>query len=348
MIKQTVMIITLLGVNQPMWCNGVERVIDNAKLRENTKQEQSQKKIETVEEQQSNLNRSITCSVSRGSRSNSPTAALKENPEVVGLARKVAKEEGVREDLFLGLVYQESRFNPCARSPVGAFGLTQLMPDTAKSLGVNQYDIEQNLRGGARYLATQLKRYNGDENLALAAYNAGPGNVNKFNGIPPFKETNTYVYNITQKWKPAFAGIEDTGLPAYSNLQNTTINAMAINRATNDNLADAAGWYKNYQQVQSNTVLDAWDNNALVRNGNQELLNRMIDIGGTLSDLLNARNTVIVQEMSQSNKFFSDFSEIEQPKTREECIKRNMEWDEQRHRCLSVAGMKPKLELEPK
>lgn len=350
MIKPTALLVSICLVNQPMSLIAAERVIDNANLRENKKQEQSQKKTLEVEEQQSNIHRSITCSVARGSRSNSPTTAANENPEVVALARKVAKEEGIREDLFLGLVYQESRFNACARSPVGAFGLTQLMPDTARELGVNQYNVEQNLRGGARYLATQLKRYNGNENLALAAYNAGAGNVNKYHGIPPFKETNTYVYNITQKWKPAFAGIENTTLPAYSNLENTTLNAMAINRATNDNLADAAGWYKNFQQVQSNTVLDAWDYNSRVRNGNAELVNRVIELGGTLGDLLNARNTIGVQETSQSNKFFSGTyeRETEQPKTREECINRNMGWDEQRQRCLSVIQPQPKLDLEPK
>ena len=110
-------------------------------------------------------------------------------------AYRIALEEGVDPDLFIRLVTAESAFNPSARSPAGAFGLAQLMPGTAAELGVDPEDPVQNLRGGARYLRQQIDRF-GDTSLALAAYNAGPGNVSKYGGIPPFEETQNYVNKI--------------------------------------------------------------------------------------------------------------------------------------------------------
>lgn len=111
------------------------------------------------------------------------------------LASQIAVEEGVDPDLFMRLVEAESSFDPNASSPAGAIGLTQLMPNTASDLGVDPTDPVQNLRGGARYLKQQLDSF-GDPTLALAAYNAGPGNVRKYGGIPPFEETQNYVNRI--------------------------------------------------------------------------------------------------------------------------------------------------------
>ena len=113
----------------------------------------------------------------------------------IEMATAIAREEGVDPDLFLRLVQQESSFNPDAVSSAGAIGLGQLMPGTAADLGVDPYDPEQNLRGSARYLRQQLDEF-GDPQLALAAYNAGPGNVRKYGGIPPFRETQNYVAKI--------------------------------------------------------------------------------------------------------------------------------------------------------
>lgn len=113
----------------------------------------------------------------------------------IGMARAAARRHGIPEDLFLRLVQQESGFNPRAVSHKGAIGLAQLMPGTARSLGVDPNDPRQNLEGGARYLRTQYLRFR-NWRLALAAYNAGPEAVARHNGIPPYEETRTYVRRI--------------------------------------------------------------------------------------------------------------------------------------------------------
>jgi soluble lytic murein transglycosylase-like protein len=110
----------------------------------------------------------------------------------LAMARDAARRHGVPEDLFLKLVQQESGFNPKARSHKGALGLAQLMPETARQLRVDPLDPFQNLDGGARYLMQQYRAF-GNWRLALAAYNAGPGAVQKHGGVPPFRETQNYV-----------------------------------------------------------------------------------------------------------------------------------------------------------
>ena len=113
------------------------------------------------------------------------------------LARRTAASYNLPPDIFLRLINTESGFNPNAVSPKGATGLTQLMPDTAKEVGVtNPNDITQNIEGGARYLRKMLDKYDGNMELALAAYNAGPSNVDKFGGVPPFAETQNYLFKM--------------------------------------------------------------------------------------------------------------------------------------------------------
>jgi soluble lytic murein transglycosylase-like protein len=105
-----------------------------------------------------------------------------------------AKKHGIDPALLAGLVKQESGFNPNAGSPAGARGLTQLMPGTAAGLGVtNVLDPLQSLDGGAKYLRQQLDAFGGDVTRALAAYNAGPGSVQRYGGVPPYAETQNYV-----------------------------------------------------------------------------------------------------------------------------------------------------------
>jgi soluble lytic murein transglycosylase-like protein len=108
-----------------------------------------------------------------------------------------ATSNGIDPALLKGLVQQESGFDPNARSGAGAVGLTQLMPATAAGLGVTDAtDPVQSLQAGARYLREQLDRFGGDERLALAAYNAGPGAVSKFGGFRPYAETQNYVNKV--------------------------------------------------------------------------------------------------------------------------------------------------------
>ena len=115
--------------------------------------------------------------------------------EFLTMAKQAARKYGVPEDMFLRLVQQESGWNHGAVSPKGAMGLAQLMPGTAARLGVDASDPQQNLEGGARYLAMMFNRF-GSWKLALAAYNAGPQAVEKYGGIPPYAETKGYVAAI--------------------------------------------------------------------------------------------------------------------------------------------------------
>lgn len=118
------------------------------------------------------------------------------NNEITELIDWAARKVGISPVLLRAVAQAESNGNQNARSPAGAIGVMQLMPETAKSLGVNPYNVEQNILGGAKYLRYQLDRFNWNVPKALAAYNAGPGAVEIYGGVPPYIETKNYVAKV--------------------------------------------------------------------------------------------------------------------------------------------------------
>jgi len=130
------------------------------------------------------------------SQSASPAAGSRPFSEII---QEASKAYGIDEKIISAVIQQESSFNPHAVSSCGAMGLMQLMPSTARSLGVKDpFDAEQNIMAGTKYLKEKLNEFNGDIKLALAAYNAGSGAVKKYGGIPPYKETRAYVDKIVK------------------------------------------------------------------------------------------------------------------------------------------------------
>jgi len=166
-----------------------------------------------------------------GSTAYRPAGFLSRDEEVrrqayFGLMSSIACEYGIPVGLFDAMIIRESRYNPSALSLKSAFGLTQLMPETAAGLGVNRYDLEQNLRGGARYLRQQLDRF-GQYHLALAAYNAGPGRVAK-GGVPAIPETQAYVGNILENWSRLTGYFRSSAAPSRTPRRASALTRTAI------------------------------------------------------------------------------------------------------------------------
>jgi len=137
----------------------------------------------------------------------SPTPAPVPPAEIDALVEQNAATWQVEPALLKAVIANESGFNANATSKVGAQGLMQLMPETAASLGVRDaYDPAQNVAGGARYLRGLLDRFGGDKRLAVAAYNAGPGAVEKYGGVPPYAETRNYVQNVLASFEQYSSG----------------------------------------------------------------------------------------------------------------------------------------------
>ena len=158
---------------------------------------------------------------------------------------EAASTYGVSVDLLKAVAKAESNFNPSAVSHAGAIGVMQLMPATASSLGVaDPFDARQNIMGGAKYLKSNLEKYGGDVSLALAAYNAGPGSVAKYGGIPPYAETQNYVKKVTSymSGSPLYAGTfvnsrKETPGSSYSSSLDSILGASS----TTDSLGSLLG-----------------------------------------------------------------------------------------------------------
>ncbi|AZM39037.1 lytic transglycosylase domain-containing protein [Acinetobacter baumannii] len=161
------------------------------------------------------------------------------------MIRQAAQQHGVSEGLIKAVMHTESGFNINARSPVGAQGLMQLMPATARRFNVsNAYDPQQNIFGGARYLSWLLKRFNGDTRLAIAAYNAGEGNVDKYGDVPPFRETRDYVKRVTSRYQNLYA----SGLGSLSNSNNTNTQVIAQSANYTSSNSEAVSAPKQYSR----------------------------------------------------------------------------------------------------
>ena len=163
------------------------------------------------------------------------------------LFNEAATTYGVDVNLLTAIAKQESNFKADAVSSAGAIGIMQLMPATAESLGVsNPYDARENIMGGAKYIRQMLDRYDGDVTLALAAYNAGSGNVAKYGGVPPFTETQNYVAKVTANYEnkvevPDIVYSSPAGASDSSGVENVDAENVAnsANNTTSENAASA-------------------------------------------------------------------------------------------------------------
>ena len=281
-------------------------VLDASVLSEDKQRSSATGSIAEADSRRFSADKEVTCAHYRPGRAGDAASAASANPQILERARKIARQEAVDEQLFLALIYQESRFNACAISPAGAIGLTQLMPGTAAELGVDPHNIDDNLRGGARYLKQQLANFGGDTKLALAAYNAGPGNVQKYGGMPPFRETQGYVASITERWLPAFGGTSQAGVPvatggekaAYINFRQATLSSMAGTQAIFEGSSEVSQYWIGLGSASPGRLQDSWDHNSRSRNANLEMINQMIVLGATMANLIQAKQIMKASSLS--------------------------------------------------
>ncbi len=138
--------------------------------------------------------------------------------ELDDIFREASEKYNVSCELLKAIAYNESRYNPNATSSAGAMGIMQLMPATAKSMGVtNAYDPYENIMGGAKLLSRLSELYNGNQTLMIAAYNAGSGNVEKYGGVPPFEETRNYVQNVLNTLNQGTQSTQTTVISGITN-----------------------------------------------------------------------------------------------------------------------------------
>lgn len=160
------------------------------------------------------------------------------------LIKASAARHGVDPALMKAMMHTESAFNPNARSPVGAQGLMQLMPATARRFSVyNPWNPAENIEGSAKYIAWLMKRFNNNVEFAVAGYNAGEGNVDKYGGIPPFRETRNYVQKVMSRYHSLYkndAGLMGGSASIGSSLNNSTVSVPNIQPASYGTTNNAA------------------------------------------------------------------------------------------------------------
>ncbi|BCN31268.1 lytic transglycosylase domain-containing protein [Anaeromicropila herbilytica] len=163
---------------------------------------------------------------------------------------KAAAKYNIPVELLKAVGRTESNFNAKAVSCCGAQGVMQLMPATARSLGVSDsFDAEQNIMGGAKYLSSLLKKYNGNTKLAVAAYNAGSGNVAKYGGIPPFKETQNYVKKVLGFMKGTDTSGSSSNIDTSTNRDNSNTTNTTNNSIPSSSTSNSNGVYYNHDGI---------------------------------------------------------------------------------------------------
>lgn len=247
----------------------------------------------------------VTCGVFRDP-ARTPVDAM-QRTEIVNLIRREAKAAGVREEFALSVAMQESRFSQNVRSCAGAIGVMQLMPGTARQLGVDPYDLQDNIKGGVRYLRDQLVRFDGNETLAAAAYNAGPHRASLQAGrVPNIPETQTYVREIFGRWEPQFrvlvgselgptlAGANQNLVASARSASGSIGGTQALTASRNTAIARESSYAGGQDRVQ-----DAWEDNAQARVITAQGFNRAIDQGATINLLQVAQ---LLHELAQTSQ----------------------------------------------
>jgi len=165
------------------------------------------------------------------------------------IIKQAASQHGISEGLIKAVMHTESGFNVNARSPVGAQGLMQLMPATARRFNVsNAFDPQQNIMAGAKYLSWLMKRFNGNTSLVLAGYNAGEGNVAKYGGIPPFKETQDYVRRVSSRYSNLYSnGIASS--TSSSNDHHAEHGKIIAQSSSNESSSNSTSHYSAQRQI---------------------------------------------------------------------------------------------------
>lgn len=292
----------------PDWAHAQVPISNAPKTAQETQTRGQVEKTEGSSKRWLQYEEGVACGVFRNP-AKTPVDAM-QRTEITGLIRKYAKAYGVREELALSVAMQESRFSQNVRSCAGAIGVMQLMPGTAKQLGVDPYDLEDNIKGGVKYLKDQLIRFEGNETLTAAAYNAGPHRASLQAGrVPNIPETQTYVREIFGRWEPQFKVL--VGSDLGPSLASANQNLISTSRSSAGSIGGTQALAQSRQTAigregalvgGSERVQDAWDDNSQSRIITGQGFNRAIDQGGIIGALMVAQLLADLTTTSQTAK----------------------------------------------
>lgn len=198
-------------------------------------------------------NNSVATINASGSAAAATSTTASVPTDLMSIFQEAAQTYGVNVNLLTAIARQESNFTASATSSSGAMGIMQLMPATAQGLGVNDaYNPYENIMGGTKYISQLLSRYNGDVSLALAAYNAGSGNVAKYGGIPPFAETQNYVSKVLGYYQDSTVTGSNTAAASDTVTANNTTaaNSNRLSEAERQNI------YRQMLSLTNQLILD--------------------------------------------------------------------------------------------